>query len=137
MRTRATALIIKDGSILMIHRFRDGEDYYVLPGGGVEEGEKPEEAVLREVKEETTLDVKLIKHLQTWRSKYREWDNEHQLFFCEYISGEPKLQSDSSEAKKTTEENTYKPVWVGIDKLDSLTIYPEHTKEVLADFLNK
>lgn len=56
-KQRATAVIIKDGQILLIHRFKDGREYYVFPGGGVEEGESVHEALVREVMEELTLTV--------------------------------------------------------------------------------
>jgi ADP-ribose pyrophosphatase YjhB (NUDIX family) len=41
---RAGAFIVDKGKILLIHRFFQGREYYVIPGGGVEEGETLEEA---------------------------------------------------------------------------------------------
>ena len=57
MRNRAAAIIIRDRALLLIHRQKPGRDYYILPGGGVELDESFEEACIREVKEETGLDV--------------------------------------------------------------------------------
>ena len=39
VKDRVSAIIINDGKILLIHRFRDGKEYWVLPGGGVEQSE--------------------------------------------------------------------------------------------------
>lgn len=45
-------------------RHRDAErEYWTLPGGGVESGETPHEAVVREVKEETGLDARVRRFL--------------------------------------------------------------------------
>lgn len=62
MKTRlvVVAIIEKDGKILMGNKAKDVGPYpntWRLPGGGVEEGESLEEAMRREIKEETNLDV--------------------------------------------------------------------------------
>ncbi len=55
MRHRVCAAIIRDSSILMA-RHRDAErEYWTLPGGAIEAGETPQQAVVREVLEETGL----------------------------------------------------------------------------------
>ena len=55
-RDRSAVIIIRHGRILMekVHFF--GRDFYTLPGGGIENGETPEEAAVRELKEECGLD---------------------------------------------------------------------------------
>lgn len=57
------AIIIRDEKILMekVHFFE--RDFCTLSGGGIEKGETPEQAVLREQKEETGLDGKVIRPL--------------------------------------------------------------------------
>ncbi len=62
-RDRAQCLVCRGDQILMIeHRMR-GRDFYNLPGGGVEDGETPEEAALRELKEEVLVDGKVLRPL--------------------------------------------------------------------------
>jgi ADP-ribose pyrophosphatase YjhB (NUDIX family) len=68
MRIRATSVVLNEDNILMIHRFNHGEEYYVLPGGGVEEGENIETAVTRELQEETGLQAKHWKQIGTFQS---------------------------------------------------------------------
>jgi len=55
-----SALIVRDGKVLLVRRGKEPFlGYWSLPGGGVEAGETPEEAVMREVREETGLDVEI------------------------------------------------------------------------------
>jgi len=56
MIIRVCGAIVKDEKILMVHHVHAGRDYWTLPGGGVEENKTPEEAIIREVKEEVCLD---------------------------------------------------------------------------------
>jgi 8-oxo-dGTP diphosphatase len=49
---RAQCLIIRGNKILMVKHNQDGNEYFCLPGGGIEEGETPDEAAVRELKEE-------------------------------------------------------------------------------------
>ena len=61
MQKRVRGILIKDGMIALIKRTRDGETFYVFPGGGVEEGETEEQALKREIKEE--LEEKRVRYL--------------------------------------------------------------------------
>ncbi|MFD1367421.1 NUDIX hydrolase [Actinoplanes sichuanensis] len=59
-RRRAAAVIVRDGRVLMVHersRRSGGGEWWTLPGGGLRPGETAEEALRREVFEETGLVV--------------------------------------------------------------------------------
>ena len=90
-RTRVAGIVpMKDGFAFM-HRVgvikrKDYQEYYTFPGGGLEEGETPEEGTIREIKEEFGINVKVIKKLYEMKS---EKFNQKEIFFlCEYIDGE-------------------------------------------------
>ena len=58
--------VIEDdqGNVVLIKRkYPPFKDFYALPGGFIEKGENPKQAVLREAKEETNLDLKIIKKI--------------------------------------------------------------------------
>jgi 8-oxo-dGTP pyrophosphatase MutT (NUDIX family) len=58
---RYQGAIVRDHCLLLIkhHFYADGHNYWLLPGGGREEGESEEQAVCREMREETNLDVRV------------------------------------------------------------------------------
>ena len=62
-RSRSVAVVVRDDKILMERVFYFGHEFYTLPGGGIEEGETPEQAVLRELKEECGLDGTILRSL--------------------------------------------------------------------------
>jgi len=81
IRPRVCAAIIRDGSILMVqHRDADRE-YWTLPGGGVETGESPLEAVVREVKEETGLEAKVSRLL--FKGRYLDGTSSERYYLME------------------------------------------------------
>ncbi len=60
-RLRVSAIIIEDERILLVRHEKYGRSYWVLPGGGMDFGETLEEATVRELKEETNLDITVDK----------------------------------------------------------------------------
>lgn len=106
------AVIIRDGRILLERRRNDpGKGKWSIPGGIVELGESTEEAVMREVKEETGLDVdnpELIDVVNnvTGDEKGRI---EYHFVIIDYSvrlkGGKPKASSDAEELKWVPLEN--------------------------------
>lgn len=68
IRPRACGALIHSDSILMVRHVEPTRSYWTLPGGGVEAGETPAEAAVREMWEETGLRVKAVRLL--WESAY-------------------------------------------------------------------
>jgi len=56
---RAAVIVVDGTSIALIERVREGRRYYLFPGGQVELGETPEDAAIREAREELGLDVEI------------------------------------------------------------------------------
>ena len=66
LRDRATLVVVRDGLVLLA---RDaGQGHFNMPGGGIEDGESPEEAAVRELREETGMTAATTESLFTWDS---------------------------------------------------------------------
>ena len=118
MRVSSRAVIIEDGKVLTMFRrkVKDGNaiEYYVIPGGGVEEGETLEETVLRELKEEMNVDIKILGYL----GKEEKEETTGHFYHCEILSGEPHLSGP--ELERNSEINYYEPRFVDIEELKNL-----------------
>ena len=58
---RAQCLVVRDNKILMMKNRQDGDEWFCTPGGGIEPGETPEQAALRELREECNVSGTIIK----------------------------------------------------------------------------
>lgn len=125
---RASILMIRDGKVLMIHRFRDGNEYYVLPGGGIESNETPEMAALRELEEETSVSVEIVKQMAHFSDSE---GRQHYIFLSRYVTGTPNLKINSPEKSKNSNDNVYEPQWVSIEKLKESVIWPEEVRKFI------
>lgn len=123
---RVTGVVIRDGKILLDHRFRDGSEYWVFPGGGVEEGEDFETGLKREMYEETGLNLLSFKRLFATQ----EGKTTCIFYRCELELGEPTLGGPESEEQSP--DNIHILEWVEIDRLSNLTpIFPTPDLEKL------
>ncbi|SCD90663.1 ADP-ribose pyrophosphatase YjhB, NUDIX family [Streptomyces sp. Termitarium-T10T-6] len=93
------------GPWLLIRFEEDGGPLYEIPGGGVEEGETPEEAVLRELGEETGLGGTVGPRIaRVWK------DGRHEHYFLVSATGEVG-------PPETLDNYGGTPVWVPVDRL--------------------
>jgi ADP-ribose pyrophosphatase YjhB (NUDIX family) len=99
----AGAVIIMDGKILLQRRTDNGQ--WGLIGGLVELNETYEEAALREIREETGLDVTLESFLGIFHNHNMVWSNGDAahvisaMFTARIISGEPRIDEESYELR--------------------------------------
>ncbi len=110
------ALIEKDGKLLVTKRADDrdhGAGEWETITGRVEQGESFEDAVHREVMEETGLTIKILRPLGTFHF-YRGKEKVEHLglsFACEYVSGEVRLDPhESSDFRWATKEEALRLV---------------------------
>jgi len=120
--TRAAAIVIRDGMVALIRRVRDGQLYFVFPGGQMEPGETPEEATVREVMEELGLVIELgpLAAIVTFRGQ-------QQFYFRTYrISGGVFGTGLGPEmlGQYPLENGLYEPVWLPIDQLLTEPVLP-------------
>ena len=128
------AIVVKDDTLLVMHRNKFGHEYYALVGGGIDFGETAEQSLIREITEETGLVVKNPRLI--FIEEAGDVFGIQYIYLCEYVSGEPKLQPDSIEAKIEAEgKNLYTPMWLPIKELQSVPLLPEVLKQALLDGL--
>ncbi|TDT70474.1 NUDIX domain-containing protein [Hypnocyclicus thermotrophus] len=131
-RKTARAIIFIDDKLCLIKRIKNENEYYVFPGGGIKKKEKGKQAVIREVKEELGIDVRVIKKMY----KYKFGETKEKYYLCEYIDGE----YGSGNAKEFNNYFKGKYIVTMIDKkyIPSYLIYPKEIKEkIIKDFLGE
>jgi len=124
MSPRVVAVIHTKGKLLVVHRKKDGREYYVFPGGGVEDGESLETALFREVLEETSYVAKTAEPLCTFDNRGRA---EH-YFLVPFEGNLNDVKLAGPEAGRQSEDNVYDLAWVDIDQMTSLKLEPEPMK---------
>ena len=132
-RYRAAAIIIEDGCVLVVGN--DKENYYYSVGGGVHMNEKAEDAVVREVLEETGVEYQIdrlaIIHENFWNGNgaYDKGLHCHEiaLYFLMKPRGTRELCSESY-TRFNDKEIMH---WIPISDLDKYKIYPSFLQEYL------
>jgi len=125
------ALVVnKDGDILIV-RSSKWHDKFTVPGGHIELGERAEDAIKREVKEETNLDVVPIKLLLVQQAIYPYHYHKHEHFvFMDYV-----CQAQSSEVKLDGRELQHY-VWVKPEEALKLDL-EEYTRNFVVKYLGE
>lgn len=123
MPKRAVGIIIRDNKVLLIRRVKNGKEYYVFPGGGVEK-ESVEDAVIREIKEELSLDISIDRLLFEIENQNRK---EYYFLIKKFIGA---LKLGGEEVERMNKDNQYYPQWIDLDRFIKLNnLYPELAKK--------
>ena len=125
MRVRAGIVLIKDDKVALIERHRAGLDYFVFPGGGVDHGETPEQAAIRETMEELGIEVAIKQKV----AEIQLGQKSRQVYFLvEHISGEFGTgtgEEFTDSDPNDPDEGIYVPIWMPIAELPRYAnIYP-------------
>ena len=125
MRIRAGIVLIQDNKVALIERHRAGLDYFVFPGGGVDEAETPEQAAVREAMEELGIEVAIRQKV----AEIQVGSKSRQIYYLveqingEFGSGNGEEYTDAD--PDSSEEGVYIPIWMPIDELGlRQNIYP-------------
>jgi len=128
--------LIEDGKVALIERHRAGKHYYVFPGGGMDEGETPEQAAIREMEEETGLRVTIKRKVA---EIHFDLSIQH-YFLVEKIGGE--FGSGTGEEFTDADpdnpaEGIYIPIWMPLVELaEHENVYPADVAELVAKSVN-
>ncbi len=119
-RTRAAsrAVIVRDGKILLTHETVSG--WWLIPGGGLEEGETPEACVIREAEEETGYRIRPLTQFLALYEYYEEVRYVSHYFVCE-VTGKGQMKLTDAEKRRGV-----RPEWIDLE--EAVTIFSEHEK---------
>ena len=120
IREGCRGILIRDGKILL--SYEKNIDQYLIPGGGIEEGESLAECCIREMAEETGVEVEPYEHYLTLEEYYHEYYFKSHYFLCRYV-GECERRLTENE-----KENGLVPVWVDFD--EALKIFGDYERYV-------
>ena len=115
-RAGSRAVVVRDSMILLSHEVNSG--WWLVPGGGEEEGETPEECCVREVEEETGLIVKPLQQFLTMYEYYEEYRYISHYFICE-VTGQGRMRLTDAEIRRGVE-----PQWIPLQ--EAVDIFSRH-----------
>ena len=131
-RVRVAGILIEDDRILLIEHTKNNRKYWLVPGGGVDWGESAAEALIREFKEETSLDIEVEKFL--FISETIAPDKQKHVINLYF---KIKKAENSSNIMKLGEEEMLTDLrFIPEDEIKNIKLYP-NIKEKLIKLLNK
>lgn len=137
MRKAARAIIIKDDKILVMQRNKHGAEYFTLVGGRLNDGEAVEQALVREVKEETGLDI--IKYRLVFFEEHPAPYNQQYIFLCEVAPHADIALQDYSEERFMNKlgANMHQPLWASVNSFHALPFRTPQLHAAIVQALKK
>ena len=131
-KLRVNGILIKDNKVLCVQMMKNG--FFCLPGGHIEIGEDSANAAIREIKEETNIDVKIIKLISITENFFMRKNGKkvHELSFYYLVSPKNELIIDKEEYnaieidKGEKMEHHFK--WININNLENEEFKPIEIK---------
>lgn len=114
------AVIVRDGRVLAARRTRPAElaGKWEFPGGKVEEGENPREAVVRELREELSSTIEVLGEVRDAGSPWRiSAKHVLRLFLAEVVAGEPTPGADHDRVEWLLSDDLGRVAWLPSDRL--------------------
>ena len=115
---QVVAAVIRRGDEIFATQRGYGEfkDWWEFPGGKMEPGESPQQALVREIREELDTEVKAEKTLAVVEYDYPSFHLTMHCILCSIVSGDLKLL-EHEDAKWLTRETLYSVDWLPADRM--------------------
>ena len=130
MRNRAGIILIEENKLALIERHRAGRHYFAFPGGGVDEGESPQQAAIREAEEELGIVVEI-------KQKVAEVffnGNMQYYFLAEKLSGKFGTGTGEEYGEYNPVHGTYHPVWMPLADVLTHNVLPRELADMVVRF---
>ncbi|HSW99115.1 MAG TPA: NUDIX domain-containing protein [Candidatus Saccharimonadales bacterium] len=137
MRKAARAIIIEDGKMLVMQRNKYGSEYVTLVGGRANDDETLEQTLVREVWEETGLQV--VAATLMFIEEHPEPYNEQYIYYCNVAPhGEALVQANSEEGQMNQYDmNTHKLLWANLSSFEHLNFRTPQLQKAIVEALRK
>jgi 8-oxo-dGTP diphosphatase len=133
MSYRAAIILLKDDKIALIERHRRGLHYFTFPGGHVDDGETPEQAAIRETKEELGLEVAI-----TGMVARMNWKGKPQYYYLVEVCGGTFGTGCGQEMiAPRPERGTYIPIWMPLAEMLDKPVKPREMAELVVRFVKE
>src|SRR3989338_4472973 len=133
MSQAVRAIIIQDEKLLVMQRDKYGSKYFTLVGGGIDEGETPEQALLREVKEETGLSV--TAQILVFKEELATPYATQYIYLCDIVPGDKVAIGEATEEDKLNKlgVNIHAPMWVSKSAFSTLAFRTPQLQKAIID----
>ena len=110
------AVILQDGKLFATQRgYGEWKDWWEFPGGKIESGETPEEAMKREIREELATEIEVKELLTTIDYDYPKFHLTMHCYLCTILNGQPSLlEHEDARWLEMNEVNSVR--WLPADK---------------------
>ena len=130
MKTRVRALIVQEAKILLIHRIKGGQEYWVFPGGGLEEGDStPQQGLVRECLEELGVTVKVGTQFAERPSGSGAESQVERFYICSIVAGEVGPAKGPESGRDPRVYGTYQNEWVPLTELAVKNVQPNEIRD--------
>ena len=133
MRNRSGIILIEDNKLALIERHRAGLHYFIFPGGGIDEGESPQQTAVREAEEELGIKVEIKQKVAEVKF---DQDTQH-YFLAKKLSGQFGTGTGEEYGEYNPMYGTYHPLWMPLADVLNNNVLPRELANLVIQFADE